>query len=233
MIMKASVRIWCVVLGISLTLTNVAAALTYPFTEDFTAGTANWKNNAQQDLAQVAAGGPGDSSYVTTDYSFTSATNPQVAIFRGHNGFDSSGDAFVGDWLAANVGRLTAYVRHDAPQPLDFFVRVATSNNSPAVSFTLPQLIPAGSWNLLDFEIGFDNPLHTNEGPPTLAFYNNVLSNVGNVQLGVIVPMSLAENPTAFRYDLDRVSLVPEPSSGVIALGVVGLGLVSRRRQGR
>jgi len=80
-------------------------------------------------------------------------------------------------------------VRHNAPQPLDFFVRLATTNNSPAVSFTLPQPVQPNVWTPLDFGISFSNPLHTNEGPPTLAFYNGVLSAVGNVQIGVIVPV--------------------------------------------
>jgi hypothetical protein len=212
-------------LATALALANLAAALTYPFTEDFTSNTANWKNSASLDLAYAPEGGPGDSAHVTTDFSFVAA-GPQVAIFRAHNAFDSSGDAFVGNWLAENVGRLTGYVRHNAPMPLDFFVRLATSANSPAVSFTLPQPIPAGSWEPVDFWIDFANPLHTNEGSPSITFYNNVLSNVGNVQIGVLTPAELAGNPASFQFDLDRVSIVPEPATWIAGslAAIFGLG---------
>jgi hypothetical protein len=184
-------------------------------------------------VTPVASGGTGNSPYVTTDFAFTTATLPQVPMFRGHNEYDASGDAFVGNWLAGNVGRLTGYVRHNAPQSLDYFVRLATSANSPAVSFTLADPVPANEWTRLDFDISFDNPLRQNEGPPTMTFYNNVLSQVGNVQVGVLVPMALATDPTAYRFDLDRVSIVPEPASIVFALGNLAACLIWRRKHHR
>jgi hypothetical protein len=225
---RRTIGICFVVPAIVLTLGRLSSALTYPFTEDFTLNTANWKNNASLDLNYVPDGGPGDSAHVSTSFSFVAA-GPQVALFRGQDGFDSSGDAFVGNWLAANVSHLTGYVRHDAPVPLDFFVRVATSANSPAVSFTLANPIPAGQWSPVDFWISFDNPLHTNEGSPSMAFYNNVMSNVGNVQIGVISGPLLG-NPTSFQFNLDRVSIVPEPASWIAALIAAIVGLARRAR---
>lgn len=201
-------------------LTAVAAP-TVPFTENFSTDTANWKNNGNADLTFAPGGGPGDSTYVSTSFVFKSAFNDQIALFRGQSGFDSSGGAFNGDWLTEGVNRLTAYVRHDASEPLDFFVRLALAGGSPAVSFVNPQQVQPGTWTQLDFDISFDNPLHTNEGAPTEAFYNNVLSQIGRVQIGVIRPASLATSPTPVIYGLDQVSIVPEPSSVVLALSLL------------
>lgn len=226
--LSRSLATCCVVLGIHLTFADLSNALTYPFTEDFGASTANWKNNASLDLTHVPSGGPGDSAHVSTNYSFVAA-GPQVAIFRGHDSFDASGDAFVGNWLAGNVSHLSGYVRHVAPQPLEFFVRIATSGNSPAVSFTLPNPVPAGRWTPIDFWISFANPLHTNEGSPSQTFYNNVLSNVGNVQIGVLTPGDLLGNPASFQFDLDRVSIIPEPATWS-ALLVAAMVWFTRRR---
>jgi hypothetical protein len=230
--MKAACRRFIFVLGLTpILLPTAGLALTYPFNENFEAGTADWRENANANVDHVATGGIYDSGYVTTEFSFTSADNLQEAVFRGQNNFDSSGDAFVGNWLAAEVSRLRAFVRHDAPVSLDFFVRVATSGNSPAVSFTQPlPVTPGASWTKLDFDISFANPFRTNEGPPTLAFYNNVMANVGNVQIGVIVPVELADDPQTFTFDLDRIGIVPEPSSVMLALCGVALALVRRRR---
>jgi hypothetical protein len=66
-----------------------------------------------------------------------------------------------------------------------------------------------------------------------MTFYNNVLSQVGNVQVGVLVPMALATDPTAYRFDLDRVSIVPEPASIVFALGNLAACLIWRRKRHR
>jgi len=229
--MKSINTVRTIVSGFLVALPAAAHAVG-PFTENFTAGTANWRQNTSAvNVNFQAAGGPDGSSHATSPFAFVNATIPQVALFRGHNNFDASGDAFVGDWLAANIVRLSAYVQHNAPQALDFFVRLATTNNSPAVSFTLPQPVPQGVWTLLDFDIGFANPLHTNEGPPTQTFYNSVLSQVGNVQIGVIVPMSLATDATVYEYGLDQVAIVPEPASILLALGCVAFGLSRRRRR--
>jgi hypothetical protein len=203
-------------------------ALTYPFTEDFPLSTANWRNNARLDLTQVPDGGPGDSAHVSTSFSFAAA-GPQVSLFRGHNEYDASGDAFVGNWLATNVRHVTGYVRHDAPEPLEFFARIATSANSPAVSFEQANPVPAGVWTPFDFWISFDNPLHTNEGSPSMAFYNNVLSNVGNVQIGVLTPGSLAGTPPFYQFDMDRVSIVPEPASWIAGSMLAFFSLARRR----
>lgn len=209
------------------------AGPTVPFTEDFALGTANWKNNANADLTFVASGGPDGSSFVTTTFAFSTAFIDQIALFRGQSGFNSSGGAFNGDWLQEGVHRLTAYVRHDAIEPLDFFVRLALGVGSPAVSFVNSQQVAPGAWTKLDFDVSFSNPLHQNEGSPDEAFYNNVLSQVGRVQIGVIRPLSLATSTTPINYGLDQVRIVPEPSSAVLGLCFLVCGLAFRKSRER
>jgi hypothetical protein len=221
-------RFCCLLTSLTFAFVSAADAGVGPFTENFSAGTSNWTNAANGDLIFNAGGGPAGTNYVTSQFAFNTAAFPQVALFRGQNGFDSSGDAFVGNWLTDNIVRLQAQVRHNAPQPLDFFARLATSANSPAVSFTLPQRVPQNVWTPLDFNISFANPNRQNEGPPTLAFYNNVLSQIGNVQIGAIVPMALANDTTAYQFDLNYVSIVPEPSTIVLGL-LTTFGIFVRR----
>lgn len=221
--------------GLLLVWTNSALAWIGPFTENFNSGVANWRQNTSATPVILnGSGGPDTSAYVSSDFAFMNATNPQVALFRGHDNFDASGDAFVGDWQAAKIILLSADVRHNAPIALDFFVRLAKSANSPAVSFTLSQPVqPGPAWTHLDFNISFSNPLHTNEGPPTQAFYDDVLKHIGNVQFGAIVPNLLSTDPiitTTYRYDLDNVTAVPEPTSVLLAIVGLAAGTLMRRR---
>jgi hypothetical protein len=126
-------------LGIAISESVAVSAST---TEDFTSGAANWKNFASLDLTHVAGGGPNGSGYVTTGFAFTGAPTGSSVLFRGHDAFNSSGDAFVGNWLAAGINRLSADVRHDAPEPVHFFVRLATPANFPGMLIELPVAVP-------------------------------------------------------------------------------------------
>ena len=202
-----------------------SAAVTVPFTEDFVSDTANWKDVASLDLAQVGSGGPDGGGYVTTEFAFTNA-NPQTGssvLFRGQDLFNSSGDAFVGNWLTAGVRQLSAYVRHDAPEPVDFFARLATPANFPGVIFGASALVQPNTWTRLEFPISQTNPLVTVEGPP--GNYNAALSNIGNLQIGARVPAALAADQTAYTFDLDKAFIVPEPSSILLLLAAAAIGL--------
>jgi len=211
-----------------------ASALTFPFTESFASSDANWKDNASLAPTYVATGGADGGGYISTELSFAGLVSGPVA-FRGQNNFDSSGDAFVGNWLSAGVGAVRAYVRHDAPVPIDYFVRIATSSNFPGLAIELPFSVPAGpNWTLLEFDTSFSNPLLTPEAPPgqEAAFYSAALGSVGNVQFGVSLPESLTSDPAAYTFGLDQVSIgVPEPTG--VGLALVGLlvGGLSRRGQ--
>jgi hypothetical protein len=228
-----SAALGCIALS---SVCSTAFALTFPFNESFSNSDSNWKDNASLALTHVATGGAAGDGYVSTEFSFEGLT-AGPAIFRGQNNFDSSGDAFLGNWTAAGVGVVRAYTRHDAPVPIDYFVRIATSGNFPAVNVELPYSVPAGpDWTLLEFDTSFSNPLVTVEAIPgqEVASYNAVFGGVGNIQFGVSLPESLTTDPSFYTFDLDEVSIgVPEPSNVLIALGCLVCGLVSRVRQSR
>jgi hypothetical protein len=210
-----------------LTTVSPALALTFPFTENFSTSASNWRDNGSLASTYVATDGVGGGGYISTDFSFEELT-AGPALFRAHNAFDSSNDAFVGNWLTAGVGVVRAYVRHNAPEPIDYFVRIATSNNFPGLAIELSQSVPANSeWTLLEFDTSASNPLLSVEGPPSA--YASVMGAVGNVQFGVSLPAGLTDDPVAYTFGLDRISIgVPEPTGLLLALGSLIVGLSSR-----
>jgi hypothetical protein len=207
--------------------TAQSLAVTLPVTENFDSNTANWKDVASLDLTHVGSGGVGASGYVTTNLAFTNAPTGSSVLFRGHDIFNSSSDAFVGNWLTAGIQQLSAYVRHNAPQPVDYFARVAPPANFPGVIFSAPIPVQPNTWTRLDFQVSPSSPLTTVEGPPS--GYNATLSNLGNVQIAALVPEPLVADPTTYTFDLDAVSIaVPEPGCALIVVVAVGIGLIVR-----
>jgi hypothetical protein len=219
--------------GLGVALLTLAAcapamALTVPFTENFTADPAGWRmRDSVTPLTWQSSGGPDAGSYSSTTFNFQNSSVSTMSgpiMFRGHDAFDASGDAFVGNWLTGGVTSLSAFVRHDAGVPLTFFTRFATPANSPAVVGLSSSPVPSGVWTQFTIPIGFGNP-YIYEGPPSQAFFNSVFGNIGNLQLGVMVPAELAGLNQVFNFDLDQVSIVPEPAAGLLLLaGFIGLG---------
>ena len=101
--------------GLGLLLLALSAirveAITVPVTEDFTGSTAAWKNNANTDLT-LKSGGP-DGDYVSTDFTFGTATSQTPVIVRAQSNFSSSSNAFFGDWVAGGATKLRVNVRHN------------------------------------------------------------------------------------------------------------------------
>ena len=217
---------------------SAAFATTVPFVEDFSSDVSNWRDGAPTAMAVPLAfettGGPDGSSYATTGFSFeNSAAMGTPAIFRGQDGFDSSQDAFVGNWIADGVGTLTAQVRHNAPQPLTFFARIAKPANFPAgTAIQFAPVLP-NTWTQLSFAIAPTNPQFVSfEG----SNFGTVFSGIGNIQFGVSVPAGLAGTTPTYTFDLDQVALtaaVPEPTSLFLAfaslLGLVGFRYRTKR----
>ncbi len=203
-----------------------AEAAIVPFTETFAADSANWRDSSGlTPLGWVNTGGPDGSGFAGTTFNFlNSAANDTPVLFRAQDEFDSSAGAFEGNWVTDGVTGFGAAVRHDAPVPLNFFVRFASPNNFPGAAnvFFIP--VPANTWT--DLSAALPNPNLIFEGPFT---YEQVFGNIGHVQLGVSVPEGLAGTDAAFHFDLDNVRIVPEPASlGLLAIGAVTL--VWRRR---
>jgi len=211
-------------------------AQTVVFTEDFTADAANWAEGPApfDTLTHVASGGAVDSGGFVTDTRSYSELG-QGLLFRGHNAFDSSSDAFVDNWIEEGYTQISAYVRHTADTPLTYFARITTattfpfmSENFPGVISDSPTVVQPGEWTKVTFDVTPSGPL-TFEGGD----YATLFADVRNVQFAVNVPAGADQDVTPITFDLDRVSLaIPEPSGVVIALGsCLLLGLVGMRRK--
>jgi hypothetical protein len=209
-----------------------SAFATVPFTENFTTDAANWRDGAGTAAATwVSSGGPDGSSYITSTASaFFAEDNDPVVLFRGQDGFDSSADAFVGNWISTGINRFSMWVRHDAPVSLDFFVRFATSGNFPGTAADKGTLIAPNTWTKISYEIA---PSHINEylfpeGPPS--FYTSTFSSLGNIQVGYSVPAGFGTVNQSFNFSLDQPSIdTPEPASAFLAMSFAAIAFMRRR----
>jgi hypothetical protein len=231
--MKSMFRTAMVCAAVSVALGNYCHAVVVPFTEDFTSNGANWADIASAPVSYVASGGPSNDGYVASSAAFSSApmnTNG-IGVFRAHNAFDSSGDAFVGNWNTAKVTKVSAYFRHhetEAGLELTPFVRVATSSNFPGFAIEASSPIPANQWTKIVFEVNPSNPLLTVEGPPS--FFTSAMNSVGNLQFGFSFPESFAGNQVVRSFDLDRVSIAPEPGTiGLLFAAVMSISAFARK----
>lgn len=212
----------------TLTVAHRAAAATVPFTETFTQNSSNWYDRPE--LAPVdwsPSGGFDGSAFATTTGSFAGlqATDPLV-LFRAQDEFNSSSGRFVGNWVADGVTGFSATVRQDSGVPLNFFVRFASPANFPGANNVFFVPVPSGIWTDLSAPLPNANLIF--EGPFT---YNQVFGNIGDMQIGVSTPASLAGLDVLFDFDLDNVSIVPEPTS--LALLAVGAFVLGRRAASR
>jgi len=204
--------------------TPATRAAIVPYTETFTSDSANWFNGpGVAPVGWTATGGPDGSAFATTTANFAaSQPNAPAVLFRGQDEFNSSNGAFVGNWVSSGITAFSADVRHDAGVPLNFFVRFASPANFPGANnvFFIP--VSSGTWTTLSTAL--PNPSLIFEGPFT---YDQVFSNIGHVQVGVSTPTALAGVDASFDFDLDNVSIVPEPAT--LALLLLG-GMFTMRR---
>jgi hypothetical protein len=208
---------------------SIATGASVPFTEQFASGAANWRDSASNPVSYVPSGGVGGTGdgYISVERAFSPTADPNFAstIFRGHDSFDSSGDAFVGDWLDAGVTKFSFWIRHNASSDLSFGTRFATPANSPGAN-VLPSLgliAPTNVWTRL--EIPISPAAIAPEGPAS--FFTNVFSNIGNLQISVRPGMSVG---SAVRFDLDRVSMVSESTTFLLLVTAAGVFMCVVRR---
>lgn len=203
-----------------------AEAGTVPFTEDFGQNSANWYSGAGLAPVDWSNVGGVNGGFATTTFNFAqSASNATPVLFRAHDEFNSSGGAFVGDWVTGAIDGFSFFVRHDAPTSLNFFTRFAGPANFPGAASVFMIPVAPNTWTQLSLTL--PDAGMTFEGPFT---YAQVFSSIGHVQIGVSA-QGVAGLDQSIHFGLDKVSIVPEPAT-LIMLGAGGL-VVLRRVSGR
>lgn len=203
-----------------------ADALTFPFTESFSQNSANWFNGAAIAPVDWSLVGGVDGGFAATTFNFAQSSSAATPVlFRAQDEFNSSGNALVGDWVAGGVDELSLFVLHDAPSPLNYFVRFATPANFPGAASVFVIPVAPNSWTQLSLPL--PDAGMTFEGPFT---FNQVFSNIGHVQVGVSA-QGVAGLDQAIHFGLDKVSIVPEPATLMLLAG--GALLCGRRIAGR
>jgi hypothetical protein len=200
---------------------GTSVALTVPYTEDFTATSANWANfNSTAVLTNVATGGPDGGFYDSGTGVFNGKTaGSSVVVLRARPDFNASAGAFFGNWATAGAGKLSLYVRQNTPETLTYFARLAVPGNSPGAFQTATTPVPPNQWTKLSFDLSPTASFDTFEGSD----WHSILSNVSFVSFGVDTPASLINDATPYKFDIDKVSLTPEPSTCVFL--VIGGGV--------
>jgi hypothetical protein len=221
---------WVVALSVSQSF----AAL--PFVEDFDGSAENWRISGAADANWVATGGPDGGPYVSNAFtnfdppppSFPGAS-ASLIIFRAqeeYGGVGSSNSKYTGNWLAAGIQEVTAWVRHDAGVPLAYNFRFSDPANTPGASYgTTP--VPSGVWTKLTVDV---TPTSTQWLTYGGGSHATIFDNIGHIQVSAVEPA--AWTAADVNFDLDRVSVaVPEPASLALAgLATAGVALIARRR---
>jgi hypothetical protein len=237
LMVRSSVRLMTGAIAVAC-LTSVAAAVP-PYSEDFSTGIAGWRYTTANavPLVSVPTGGPVDNGAYIRNNLATLAGSPQAPttalLFRAQQNYAGINLDYTGDWIAAGVREVRAWVRHNVPDPLAFVGRFATGANSPAAFYTQTTLVAPNAWTEIVFDVTPTSPLLTSYegGSHQSVFQNFDNSGIGNMQFGVSVPNALL-NTGPYVFEFDNVSIVtPEPATGALAVvSVAGLGMMARRK---
>jgi len=217
-----------------------ARAVTVPFTETFSANNSNWLISL---LPSGTTAAPWESSGgVDGSGSISSSRTLAVSqfntggfgfiLFRGNAANDASGDAFVGNWLTGGVTELSTYVRHDAPENLNFYLRL--DSGSGRAGSSVPFSVPSNTWTRIAVPIVDSASSFQSYGAGT---FSTVFANIQNVQVALsdTQPVGVLDGTTTYTFGLDSVAVVPEPSGVAMALAAAGCaaGYWARQRAGR
>lgn len=206
-----------------------AQAITVPYTEHFSVTNANWRPNSNATFATFnAAGGPDGSGYVSGTYNFLgNVEGDSLIVHRANAADNASGGNFSGNWIAAGGRRLSAFVRHNAPEPVEYFLRATGIPAFPAYVITNPAPVAPNTWTLIEFVVNAQNPNTLDEGGD----FTTIFSDLRRLQFGIFTPASVEAVDFSYTFDLDQVTVnVPEPASLTIALLALGSVCTLRRR---
>lgn len=212
-----------------------ARAVTVPFTETFATSAENWATDSLGTSATWnAAGGPGNGTFISRAGTPGDGPFSGPTIFRGQDNFNSSGDAFVGDWIADGVGVFSVDFFHDHSSSLNVSLRFANPFNDPGAS-SVNFLVSPGAWTTLTVPIVDSTSSFQSYGSlgavPNPTSFNTIFSNIGNIQLALAsgqvgtglpggVTLGIA-NPT--------VAPVPEPGTWVVLVGAAAVAWIRLR----
>ena len=223
-----------------------AQSLTVPFTEAFATDAANWAiDPAGTAAAWNGSGGPANGTFIARagsgpDTGFGQFVSGPV-LFRGQDGFDSSGDRFVGDWLTGGVGSFSIDVFHNHSAAMLFQVRLANPNNSPGASSVNVSVSP-GAWTTLNVPLVDSAAVFQTYGqlgnPPAASAFGQIFSSIGNIQVG-LAPGQVGGTGLGSSVTLGManpsIAAVPEPATWAMlgAAGVAAGMFWLRRLRGR
>jgi hypothetical protein len=239
--MKVLIRVVTVLAVQCLMICPSAHAITHGFTESFSANDANWRGLANaQSVMFHATGGVDDSGYISHLESadppagnFSGAIPPTQAaggaiIFRANANVDASGDAFTGNWIDAGITRVQAFVRHDfTEKPINYYLRLAPAAGGAEIFLGDTEVVN-GQWSLVNFAISPDNWFSGGA-----ANFGQALVNIANFQIGALIETPFTNTTTPVFFEIDEISVVPEPASAAFTIGAVLAGLSVRRRRSR
>lgn len=208
------------------------AVVINPFTETFSSTASNWSTAASPltHPTYVPTGGPDGSTFARTSFPLAnSVSGDQPLVFRGQNNFNSSGGAFIGNWLGAGVEELNVSIRHNGSAPVTFYVRLAPflapNIVGPGVVSIFPVAVQPNTWTTLSLAIDPSSAFIYEAGD----FYSN-FTNVARVQFGFLVNNDIAGSATPLQVDIDNVGIVPAPGAAALGLGTLALAARRRRR---
>lgn len=202
-----------------------ASAIVVPYTETFDSAASQWsKSSTFTPLTYVGSGGPDGSAYATLDTSFANNFPGDIPIlFRGQSNFNSSGNAFVGNWITSGVTAFTFSVRHNGATPFTFFARFAPSAG-PGVVWLAPTVVAPNQWTTFTVPISSSTPF-IYEGTNF-----NIFGAIARTQVGVMLDENQAGSTQQVTFDVDNVGIVPAPASGMALLGAAAIAGRRRRR---
>jgi hypothetical protein len=228
----------CVVAATLVLVPAAAQAVTVPFTEPFSMDRAGWVYGTSAPALWQATGGVANDPFISGTATPTSSGFGAI-VFRGNDANDASGDAFVGNWIMAGASVFSAYVRHDAPEPLNFYFRFDRGGGAAGSSNVLPPVQP-NTWTKLTLPIAVGSfqsfGAAGNLFPGDLdAQFIHVFSSIANVQIATSIDQSPAVFGNPFTFGLDSVAVVPEPSAVMLVFSGAGctVGWCVRRRRAR